>query len=56
MMVLTSHKSRGIIFKNDFTKLVILSRNKTVLVYTFVVVNEIVFIFYFVNMMVLTNL
>jgi hypothetical protein len=39
-MVLTSHKSRGITFKNDFTKLFTISRNETVLVYTCVVVNE----------------
>ena len=41
MMVLTSHKSRGITSKNDFRKkLFTISRNKIVLVYTFVVVNE----------------
>ena len=41
MKVLTSHKSLGITFKTDFRKILfIIIRNKTVLVYTFVAVNE----------------
>jgi hypothetical protein len=49
MKELTSHKSLGMTFKNDFTKLFIIGRNKTVtvLVYTFVVVNERVLFFLF---------